>query len=248
MYAKDWQTSPRQYGIIEQRDLRIPLAEGITLDSDLFRPDAPGKFPLLVAANAFAKPMQSARGLLEAVPGRHRLHRGRRLQFLCAPRLCASHRQHARHRRLGRLLRQQRAALHPGPLRSDRVGRAPALVRRQCRHDRRVAFLARGQARRRLEAAAPEMPVLALWLDRPVSRSLLPWRHLQLRLHGRLCPPPRPALPHRELDEEGDGRGEIQRGDRRRPVRSRHRGGAAFGRRLAQSRLRAAHAACATFC
>ncbi len=60
MYAKDWQTSPRQYGIIEQRDLRIPLAEGITLDSDLFRPDAPGKFPLLIAANAFAKPMQSA--------------------------------------------------------------------------------------------------------------------------------------------------------------------------------------------
>lgn len=59
MFSTDWETSPRQYDVIVERDARIPVDDGITLDCDLFRPDAPGKFPVLLAAHPYNKPAQS---------------------------------------------------------------------------------------------------------------------------------------------------------------------------------------------
>ncbi len=59
MFSKTWQTSPRKFGIVIERDVRIPVSDGITLDSDIFRPDYGGRFPVLVAANAFNKASQS---------------------------------------------------------------------------------------------------------------------------------------------------------------------------------------------
>ena len=41
MFSTNWETSARQFGVIEERDVRIPVDEGISLDSDIFRPDAP---------------------------------------------------------------------------------------------------------------------------------------------------------------------------------------------------------------
>ena len=55
MFSKTWQTSPRKYGIVIERDVRIPVSDGATLDSDIFRPEGGGRFPVLVAANAFNK-------------------------------------------------------------------------------------------------------------------------------------------------------------------------------------------------
>jgi predicted acyl esterase len=59
VFSKTWQTSPRKYGIRIERDVAIPVREGVTLDSDIFRPDAPGKFPALLAVHAYSKAAQS---------------------------------------------------------------------------------------------------------------------------------------------------------------------------------------------
>jgi uncharacterized protein len=53
--------SKREYGIIENRDVSVPMSDGITLNVDVFRPDSDGKFPALVAISAFNKEIQSER-------------------------------------------------------------------------------------------------------------------------------------------------------------------------------------------
>jgi predicted acyl esterase len=60
MFSTKWQTSPRKYGITIERDVAIPVRDGVALDSDVFRPDATGKFPALLAVHAYPKAAQSA--------------------------------------------------------------------------------------------------------------------------------------------------------------------------------------------
>ena len=64
MLSNDWQTSPRKYNVIIDRDVRIPVAGGITLDSDIFRPDEDGRFPAILAIHPYNKADQS----LEIMP------------------------------------------------------------------------------------------------------------------------------------------------------------------------------------
>ena len=59
MFTTRWQTSPRKYGIRIERDVAIPVRDGVTLDSDIFRPAAEGKFPALLAVHAYSKAVQS---------------------------------------------------------------------------------------------------------------------------------------------------------------------------------------------
>jgi predicted acyl esterase len=59
MFSTKWQTSSRQHGVKIERDVAIPVRDGVTLDSDIFRPDGDGKFPALLAVHAYAKPPQS---------------------------------------------------------------------------------------------------------------------------------------------------------------------------------------------
>ena len=59
MLTTKWHTSPREHGITIQRGVRVPVAKGITLDCDLFRPDAPGKFPLILVTHPYLQPAQS---------------------------------------------------------------------------------------------------------------------------------------------------------------------------------------------
>jgi len=59
MFSTTWRTSPRQYGVTIERDAAIPVRAGVTLDSDIFRPDAGGKFPALLAVHAYSKAVQS---------------------------------------------------------------------------------------------------------------------------------------------------------------------------------------------
>jgi hypothetical protein len=66
MFSTDWQTSPRHYDIVIERDRRVPVADGVTLDCDIFRPDAPGRFPVILAAHPYSKPAQSQPMLPEA--------------------------------------------------------------------------------------------------------------------------------------------------------------------------------------
>ena len=59
MFSTKWQTSPRKYAITIERDVAIPVRDGVTLDSDIFRPNAEEKFPALLAVHAYSKAAQS---------------------------------------------------------------------------------------------------------------------------------------------------------------------------------------------
>jgi putative CocE/NonD family hydrolase len=60
MISKTWRTSERKYGIVAERDVKIPMSDGIKIDCDIFRPDARGKFPAILGVHPFDKPSQSA--------------------------------------------------------------------------------------------------------------------------------------------------------------------------------------------
>ena len=76
MFSTKWQTSPRKFDVMVERDVAIPVREGVTLDCDIFRPKSEGKFPALLAVHAYPKVTQSmeimpigfsyARGFIEA--------------------------------------------------------------------------------------------------------------------------------------------------------------------------------------
>jgi predicted acyl esterase len=51
--------SRREYKIIANRETAILMSDGVKIDADIFRPDSPGKFPVLVAVSAFNKEIQS---------------------------------------------------------------------------------------------------------------------------------------------------------------------------------------------
>ena len=53
--------SKREYEIIEDRDVYIPISDGVKLNVDIFRPNSPGKFPALIAITAFNKDIQTKR-------------------------------------------------------------------------------------------------------------------------------------------------------------------------------------------
>ena len=65
MFSTKWQTSPRRYGITIDRDIAIAVRNGVTLDSDIFRPTAEGKFPALLAVHAYSKAAQSTQMMPE---------------------------------------------------------------------------------------------------------------------------------------------------------------------------------------
>jgi predicted acyl esterase len=60
MITKKWCTSERKYGVVTERDVSIPMSDGISIDCDVFRPDARGKFPAILGIHAYNKSWQSA--------------------------------------------------------------------------------------------------------------------------------------------------------------------------------------------
>jgi predicted acyl esterase len=53
--------SKREYGIIAERDVSIPMSDGVNINVDIFRPDGKGKFPAILALIPFNKEIQSER-------------------------------------------------------------------------------------------------------------------------------------------------------------------------------------------
>lgn len=60
MLTKKWRTSERKYGVIIERDVSIPMSDGINIDCDIFRPDSNEKFPAILGIHAYGKAWQSA--------------------------------------------------------------------------------------------------------------------------------------------------------------------------------------------
>jgi len=63
MFSKKWRTSERKYGVLIERDVSIPMSDGIQIDCDVFRPDHRGKFPAILGVHAYNKSWQSAPSL-----------------------------------------------------------------------------------------------------------------------------------------------------------------------------------------
>ena len=53
--------SHREYDIIEDRNVYIPMRDGVRINVDVFRPDGKGRYPALLAISAFSKEIQSRR-------------------------------------------------------------------------------------------------------------------------------------------------------------------------------------------
>jgi predicted acyl esterase len=53
------QLSKPQYRMVVERDVAVPMRDGVVLRADVFRPDAPGTFPGLLALSAYGKDSQS---------------------------------------------------------------------------------------------------------------------------------------------------------------------------------------------
>ena len=60
MFSQDWSTSKRQYGIVHEQHVSIPVGAGFSLDAELFRPDAPGRFPVILGAHPYSQADQTA--------------------------------------------------------------------------------------------------------------------------------------------------------------------------------------------
>jgi predicted acyl esterase len=58
MYGVNWQTSPRQYQITKQLNVRIPVSDGITLDADIHRPSTGDRLPALLSVHPYNKRLQ----------------------------------------------------------------------------------------------------------------------------------------------------------------------------------------------
>jgi uncharacterized protein len=66
--------SRREYEIKADRNVKITMSDGVKIDTDIFRPDSPGKFPVLFSIAAFNKEIQSDR--IWPAPTRTRRIRG----------------------------------------------------------------------------------------------------------------------------------------------------------------------------
>jgi hypothetical protein len=60
MFGTDWQTSAPEYDVTVEREVRIPLADGIYLSGDVFRPESDDPVPLLVGFHPYNNEFQSA--------------------------------------------------------------------------------------------------------------------------------------------------------------------------------------------
>jgi len=48
IFGTTWSTSPREFDVIRERDVRIPVRRGYELDCQVFRPDGEGPFPVIL--------------------------------------------------------------------------------------------------------------------------------------------------------------------------------------------------------
>ena len=114
-----------EYKVVRERNVMVPMRDGIRLATDVYRPDGPGRFPVLVTRGPYGKdtyadnqehsiwffPPTRIRGGQPRLPGTVRIG-GRRLRS-AVPRV-------------------------PGRVRHRGVGRPPTVVRRPGRHYRPV--------------------------------------------------------------------------------------------------------------
>ena len=53
MLSQQWQLSPRKFGVIIERNVRVPVGRGVSILADIYRPDASGIFPVLLTMSPY---------------------------------------------------------------------------------------------------------------------------------------------------------------------------------------------------
>src|SRR5687767_1939400 len=53
MFSKRWSTSERQYGVVTEQNVRVPMRDGVELHATVFRPNADGRFPAILGMHPY---------------------------------------------------------------------------------------------------------------------------------------------------------------------------------------------------
>jgi predicted acyl esterase len=59
MFTTKWSTSERRFEVAADRDVKVRMPDGATLDGDIYRPASNEKFPVILGAHAYNKHLQS---------------------------------------------------------------------------------------------------------------------------------------------------------------------------------------------
>ena len=69
MFSQKWRTSPREYGVTIERDVRVPVGKGLHIVADIYRPSAPGRFPVLLTMSPYHRGEQGMEMVPQGFPG-----------------------------------------------------------------------------------------------------------------------------------------------------------------------------------
>ena len=53
MFSTKWRSSTRQYNVVTEEDVKIPMPDGVKLSCDVFRPDSNEKFPAILSVHCY---------------------------------------------------------------------------------------------------------------------------------------------------------------------------------------------------
>ena len=67
MFSLDWQLSPREHGVVIERNVKVEMSDGVRISVDVFRPTSAGSFPAIIGVHAYDQAMQSAPSIPKAI-------------------------------------------------------------------------------------------------------------------------------------------------------------------------------------
>ena len=59
MFTQSWSTSARTHSMQIERNVDIPVGNGLFMKADIYRPEADGPFPVILAASPYSKEIQT---------------------------------------------------------------------------------------------------------------------------------------------------------------------------------------------
>jgi putative CocE/NonD family hydrolase len=59
VFTRKWSTSERKYDVAVERDVKVRMPDGATLDGDIYRPASSERFPAILGAHPYNKDLQS---------------------------------------------------------------------------------------------------------------------------------------------------------------------------------------------
>jgi predicted acyl esterase len=59
VFTRKWSTSDRQYDVTIDRDVKVRMPDGTSLDGNIYRPSSSERFPVILGAHAYNKDLQS---------------------------------------------------------------------------------------------------------------------------------------------------------------------------------------------